>query len=237
MALTNIPASLQQYDPPILPKTWQSDGRKFYNRLVEVLKTSGVTIQPGQVDISTPNLNKNLLNPGGGGQSLISMTPSGMVFCDADGNTVFHFDAATGSLTISGTILTAAGLIGGFEITNSTLQNGDNIMLDSIGLIRIGSSTAPYFSVNDVQTYIGNAVVIKPGALQVTNLQPNLYYNNVTGVLYRTTWTGTLLCCWYGRHVLVAFRAQQAQRAGYYGRCADRERRAAYWRFRESSAG
>jgi methyl-accepting chemotaxis protein len=174
------------------PRFYVYESGAWVEKSAQTLKTSGVTIQPGQVDISTPNLNINLLNPGGGGQSLISMTPSGMVFRDAGGNTVFNFNTATGSLMISGTILAAAGMIGGFEITNSSLRNGDNILLDSMGLIRIGSSTAPYFSVNDVQTYFGNAVVIKPGALPVTNLRPNLYYDNVTGVLYRTTWQGTL---------------------------------------------
>jgi hypothetical protein len=114
-----------------------------------------------------------------------------MVFKNTAGNTVLYFDTATGNLSISGTVFATAGSIGGFMINNSSLYNGDSILLDASGLIRIGSQSSPNFYVTNTATYIGNQVIIKPGTLPVTNLTPNLYYDNISGILYRTTWQGS----------------------------------------------
>ena len=173
------------------PRFYVRQSGVWVEKSAQTLKTSGITIQPGQVDISTPNLNINLTKPGDASTALVSLTPSGMIFKNTDGQKVFEFDTATGSLLISGIIYASGGMIGGFEVGSSVLRNSDTILLDSAGQIRIGPGSAPYFQVNNNQTYIGNAVVIKPGTLPVTNMRPNLYYDNTSGILYRTTWAGS----------------------------------------------
>jgi hypothetical protein len=172
------------------PRFYVYQNGDWWERAAERLVTSGVTIEPDHVAISTPNLQFELTDPNDRSTVLVGITQDGMVFRDRNGQTVFNFNVNQGDLTIAGSVFATEGVIGGFLVDGNTLSKGD-FLIDSSGLIRIGPANNPYFSVNNQTTYIGNALMIKPGVLPVTDARPNLYYDNDTGILYRTTWKGT----------------------------------------------
>jgi|GEM_PF-6189673 len=148
----------------------------------------------------------------------LAFTKDGLTIQNAKGETVFKQDNTTGNLDIIGIIRALGGTIGGFKIDETTLSNGNNIVLDSAGKIRLGNLTisdstslgkpvleatnALYFIIESLYMALENnrvtmqkPVYALPGLFvsssRTTPNPPNAYIDRATGELMLSTYSGS----------------------------------------------
>jgi len=178
------------------------------NILMQVSSMGGSV---SSLEISTAGLRAAVDN------NRLEFSKYGLALINADGQAVFVQDNATGNLSVSGHISAKSGTIGGFAIGQNSLFNGDRIILDANGLVRLGnltitdsatlgpmlqSSSDMCFIVGD-SLYMGlghNSVTVqKPLYAQyglflnpskTTANPPNVYIDPFSGEVFRSTYSG-----------------------------------------------